>query len=90
MISAKCPRPLGRLEKPYGRRFGEPLKGPIIPFGAMVEYHPISTRDQSRLHQFGKTFFTRNLSWVCIDRGENLERRHYDCGYRGIGKDGRI
>ena len=29
------------------------LKGPIIPLGAMVEYHPISIRDQSRLHQFG-------------------------------------
>ena len=28
---------------PYERRFGEPLKGPIIPFGAVVEYHPIST-----------------------------------------------
>ena len=26
----------------------------MIPFGAMVEYHPISTRDLSRLHQFGK------------------------------------
>ena len=24
------------------------------PLGAMVEYHPISPRDQSRLHQFGK------------------------------------
>ena len=29
---------------PYERRFGEPKKGP----------HPISTKDQSRLHQFGK------------------------------------
>ena len=38
----------------YERRFGEPFKGPIIPFGAEVEYHPISTRDQTRLHQFGK------------------------------------
>ena len=27
--------------------------GPVIPFGAMVEYHPISAKDQSRLHQFG-------------------------------------
>ena len=34
--------------------FREQVKGPIILFGAMVEYHPISTRDQSRLHQFGK------------------------------------
>ena len=38
----------------YERRFGEPFEGPIIPFGAMVEYHPISSRDQSRLHQFRK------------------------------------
>ena len=39
---------------PYARRFGEPCKGPVIPFGAMVEYYPISSRDQSRLHQCGK------------------------------------
>ena len=31
---------------PYERRFGQPFKGPIIPFGSLVEYHPI--------HQFGK------------------------------------
>ena len=37
---------------PYERRFGEPFKGPIIPFGAMVKYHPIFAKDQSRLHQF--------------------------------------
>ena len=38
----------------YERRFEEPFKGPIVPFGAVVEYHPISTRDLSRLHKFGK------------------------------------
>ena len=27
---------------------------PIIPFGPMVEYTPISAQDQARLHQFGK------------------------------------
>ena len=32
---------------------GMPFDGPVIPFGAMVEYHPISAKDQSRLHQFG-------------------------------------
>ena len=32
---------------------GMPFNGPVIPFGAMVEYHPISAKDQSRLHQFG-------------------------------------
>ena len=39
---------------PYERRFGQPFKGPIIPFGSLVEYHPITTKDQSRIHQFGK------------------------------------
>ena len=39
---------------PYERRFGKPFKGPIIPFGSLVEYHPITAKDQSRIHQFGK------------------------------------
>ena len=39
---------------PYERRFGQPFKGPIIPFGSLVEYHPITAQDQSRIHQFGK------------------------------------
>ena len=38
---------------PYERRFGLPLNGPVIPFGAMAEYHPISAEDLSRLQQFG-------------------------------------
>ena len=39
---------------PCERRFGKPLKGPIIPFGSLVEYYPFSAKDQSRIHQFGK------------------------------------
>ena len=39
---------------PYERRFGQPCKGPIIPFGSLVEYHSITAKDQSRIHQFGK------------------------------------
>ena len=38
----------------YERRIGEPLKGPIVPFGSLVEYYPISAKDKSRIHQFGK------------------------------------
>ena len=34
--------------------------------------------------------FIRNISWVRIDRGENLERRHSDYWYRRIGEYGRI
>ena len=26
----------------------------IIPFGSLVEYYPISAKDQSRIHQFGE------------------------------------
>ena len=37
-----------------GRRFGQPFKGPINPFGSLVEYYPITAKDQSRIHQFGK------------------------------------
>ena len=39
---------------PFERRFGQPFKEPIIPFGSLVEYYPISAKDQSRIHQFGK------------------------------------
>ena len=39
---------------PNKRRFGQPHKGPIFPFGSLVECHPITVKDQSRIHQFGK------------------------------------
>ena len=45
---------LSNEKTPYDRRFGEPFKGSIIPFGSLVEYYPISAKDQSRNHQFGK------------------------------------
>ena len=38
---------------PHERRFGQPFKGPIIPFGSLVEYYPITAKDQSRIHHFG-------------------------------------
>ena len=30
---------------PYERRFRQPFKGPIIPFGSLVEYHPFTAKD---------------------------------------------
>ena len=45
---------LSDRKTPYERRFGEPFNGPVISFGALVEYHPISAKDQSRIHQFEK------------------------------------
>ena len=47
---------------PYERLFGEPLKGPVIPFGSMIEYHPSSALDLSRIHQFGK----KVLLGICL------------------------
>ena len=49
---AICEMSPGRWKTPYERRFGESFKGPIIHSGAMIEYQPISARDQSRIHQF--------------------------------------
>ena len=40
-----------------------PFHGPVIPFGAMVDYCPVSAKDQSRLHPFGPKTFTRNIPW---------------------------
>ena len=51
---------------PYERRFGEPFNGPVIPFGAMVEYDYISAKELSRLHQFGpKVFPCFSLDMCC-------------------------
>ena len=52
---------------PYEKRFGQPFQGPIIPFGAMVEYHPTSPKDHARIHQFGKKVLPgRFLRYVLI------------------------
>ena len=45
--------PLSGGKMPYERRFGQPSEGPIIPFGSVVEYHPKTAKDLSRIHQFG-------------------------------------
>ena len=59
----------------YERRVGMSLKGPVIPLGAMVEYHPIFAEDLSRLHQFGPKvlpgiFFCYVLYAVGIWKGD--------------------
>ena len=57
---------LSDRKTPYERRFGMPFDGPVIPFGAMVEYRPISAKDPSRLHQFGPKSLARYISRLCI------------------------
>ena len=69
---------------PCERRYGQPLEGPVIPFGPLVEYHLLTAKDQSRIHQFGKK----------ISPGLSLGYALYAGGiWNGdvlIGNDGRI
>ena len=58
---------------PYERRFGKPFEGPIIPFGSLVEYHPITAKDQSRIHQFGKKVLPGLFLGYALYAGRNLE-----------------
>ena len=44
--------------RPMKDVLGNHSKGPIIPFGSLVEYHPITAKDQSKIHQFGKKVLT--------------------------------
>ena len=53
-----------------------PFNGPVIPFGAMVEYHSISAKEISRLHQFVSKRLARYIPRLCLVRGRNLESRH--------------
>ena len=53
-LSAKRHRSLVWWEDTIRDVLGNLFKGLIIPFGSLVEYHPISAKDQSRIHQFGK------------------------------------
>ena len=51
--------PLSDGKTPCERRFGEPFKGPIIPFGSLVEYHPIRIH-QTLNEERNKKFFEEN------------------------------
>ena len=70
---------------PCGRR----LKGPIIPFGSFVEYHPFSTKYQSRIHQFGKKVQPGTFLGYVLYAGE-FGRRHFGCGPWGVGDESEI
>ena len=36
--------------RPMKDVLGKHLKDPIFPFGSLVEYHPVTAKDQSRIH----------------------------------------
>ena len=57
----------------YERRFGQPFKGLIIPFGSLVEYYPISAKRPVK----NPSIWIESLTWIVprirMVRGENLE-----------------
>ena len=70
-------------KSPYERRFGMPFNGPVIPFGAMVEYHPISAKDKSRLHQFGRKVSPGIFLGYVLYAGENLDAKEVSTPMKG-------
>ena len=58
---------------PSERRFGQTFKEPIIPLGSLVEYHPFTAKDRSRIHQFGKKVLPGLFLGYGSVRGWNLE-----------------
>ena len=48
---------------PYERRFGQPLKGPIIPFGSLVECHPRISQESINLER--KSYLDCSSDTLC-------------------------
>ena len=49
---------------------GNPFEGPIIPFGSLVEYHPFTAKDQSRIHHLERKSYLDCSSDAHCTRGE--------------------
>ena len=58
------------FENRYGQTFDRP-----IPFGTLVERIPLTAKDKSRVHQFGKTSADRQILGLCSTFGRRLVRR---------------
>ena len=58
---------------PYERRFGQPFKGPIMPFGSLVEYHPWNCEGPVKNSSIWKESLTWIVHRIRIVRGKNLE-----------------
>ena len=52
---------MSKTSTPYERRFGQPIKWPIIPLVALDEYHPSSPKDHSRIHHVGKKYYLESF-----------------------------
>ena len=65
-LSAKCSDLLSDGKTPYERRFGQPLKGPIVPFGSLVEYHLFLRKtSQESINLERKYYLDCSLDTLC-------------------------
>ena len=62
---------------PYGRRFVQPFKGPIIPFGSLVEYHLIKCEGPVKNPSIWKESLTWIVPRIRIVRGREFGRVTY-------------
>ena len=55
----------------YESRYDTPFRGPIIPYGTEIFHHPVSTKDQNRLHQFSSSkVFSLDMLWTRAAAGQ--------------------
>ena len=59
--------------RPMTDVLGNHLKDLSFLFGSLVEYHPTTAKNQSRIHQFGKKVLPKLCLGYSQYAGENLE-----------------
>ena len=75
--------------RPMKDVLGNQLMDRLFPFGSLVNYHPITAKEQSRIHQFGKKVLPGLFLGYVLYAGD-LEGWHNGCKNWGVGNDGRI
>ena len=90
ILIAKRQRSIIWWEDASWKTFRATFKGPTIPFGSLVEYHPITAKDQFRIHQFGKKVLPGLFLGYALVAAGNWEGWRTGCRSWGVGHDGRI
>ena len=81
---------LAEEKTPYQKRFEEPFKGPIYHSGQWLSLTSDISTGSIKTSSTWQESLTGNISRICVDRGENLERKHSDCGHRRVEELARI
>ena len=74
----KCPRPLGRWENAYERRFGEPFKGTVILSERRLNIIRLHRMIRREFINLARSYYQESLLVFELVAWENLERRYFD------------